>query len=246
QRLGAPDGIAASLWGIAQIHLAREEFAAAAPLVSRAYEILCELGRLDGIAVLGAIHGPFLAAAGRVTEALAVLERSRQAFRHFGNDARADEIAALGTPPLPPPPGSRPMTDSVTLRLAGPQADDIAPRVAAALARTFGETPTVHHEEAPAPALHRSLDLGTGLTMGCMVLTLPGTVLAVVSLMDRRKKRGELQELIETLRTVSEGRQVSLRLEIDGRPLPPLADLSADALLEAASASNPPPSDAAS
>ena len=100
RRLGDADGIAAALWGVAQLDLAEEKFADAAPRIVEAYDIVTRLGRAEGIAVIGMVHGQFLAAADQPAEAVAVLQRSAEMFRKLGRESEAHQaeqlIAELG------------------------------------------------------------------------------------------------------------------------------------------------------
>lgn len=93
--LGDIDGVAAALWGLAQIDLARTDFEAARPRVAEAYALFDRLGRTDGIAVVGSAHGQFLIANGEVDKGVAVLERAGQALRRLAQDASALEISKL-------------------------------------------------------------------------------------------------------------------------------------------------------
>jgi tetratricopeptide (TPR) repeat protein len=98
--LGDADGIAAALWGLAQLDLAQEQMEAAIPRITEAYDLLSRLDRADGIALVGMTYGQILAAGGKPEAALAVLRRSAAMFRKLGLEdgaRRATEfIAQLG------------------------------------------------------------------------------------------------------------------------------------------------------
>ncbi len=72
-RLGDMDGIAASHWGIAQVALASRRWDLAAPHVTESWTLLKRIGRRDGVAIVGAAHGPMLAGRGDREGGLEVL-----------------------------------------------------------------------------------------------------------------------------------------------------------------------------
>jgi tetratricopeptide (TPR) repeat protein len=95
RRLGVAEGIANSLWGLAQIDLAQEKLDEAAPRVIEAYGIVSHLGRADAIAVIGLLHGQILTAFQMRTEALTVLRRSAEMFRKLGLEKEAHDAEKL-------------------------------------------------------------------------------------------------------------------------------------------------------
>ena len=94
ERLGDVDGVAAALWGLAQIDLARGDIEAAAPRIAEAWQLLVQLGRADGIAVVGGIYGELLIAGEQRDAGIEVLRMSSEAYRKHGRHSEADEIAA--------------------------------------------------------------------------------------------------------------------------------------------------------
>jgi hypothetical protein len=97
RRLGDTDGIASALWGLARLDLVEEKMEDATPRISESYDILCRLGRADGIAVVGMRYGQLLAATDTPNEAFAVLKRSVEIFRKLGREAdaqKAEEVIA--------------------------------------------------------------------------------------------------------------------------------------------------------
>ncbi|MGH8931766.1 MAG: CHAT domain-containing protein [Egibacteraceae bacterium] len=95
ERLDDVDGIAAALWGLAQIDLARGDIAAAAPRIAEAWTLLAQLGRTDGIAVVGQLYGQLLIAGDQRDAGMDVLRMSSEAYRKLGRYRKADEVAAL-------------------------------------------------------------------------------------------------------------------------------------------------------
>ncbi len=93
--LGDQDGIAAALWDIAQIELQQGRIPAAAPRIAEAYEIFTRIGRLEGIAVIGAAHGQNLAVSGQKEQGLAVLRTSLEGFRKLGRHEAAQKVEKL-------------------------------------------------------------------------------------------------------------------------------------------------------
>ncbi|MCP4592409.1 MAG: hypothetical protein GY842_16880 [bacterium] len=94
ESLGDLDGIAAALWDIAQIDLQRQDLQSAEPRLSESYSIFLKLGRLEGICIVGLYLGQLLCRGGQTEEGRTILTRSRDGFRHLGqNDLarRADE-----------------------------------------------------------------------------------------------------------------------------------------------------------
>ncbi len=95
RRLGDIDGIAASLWSIAQIELERKQFERALPRLSEAWRLVVKLGRPDGIAAIGGVLGQFLAGADLLDEARNVLGQAAVAYRKLGQAAQAVQIEAM-------------------------------------------------------------------------------------------------------------------------------------------------------
>lgn len=77
---GDANGIAATLWSLAQIDLARDRIEEAVPLVFESYELMCRLGREDGIAIVGEVCGHLPAA------------RSAPKLRKLGHEGNAAQV----------------------------------------------------------------------------------------------------------------------------------------------------------
>ncbi len=95
------DGIASTLWALAQLDLQDEHYEAAAPRVALAYAIVEHMERAQGIAAIGPVFAQFLAAGGHTSKAIEVLQRSRAAAELLGmNDllSHIDELAKLIQP----------------------------------------------------------------------------------------------------------------------------------------------------
>ncbi|MBB4268274.1 hypothetical protein [Roseospira visakhapatnamensis] len=123
------------------------------------------------------------------------------------------------------------MTNTVTFRVDGAESETVAPMVADALKRAFGEAPAVQPVTSPPDGPHR--DLGTAIAIATLVLTLPSAALAVADLVERRKRKDQADQLLETLRALSKDRSVSIRLDIADRTVS-VSDLTADTLLDLA------------
>jgi len=132
------------------------------------------------------------------------------------------------------------MTHTVTFILEGADAEIAAPDVVEALTTAFGETPTLCHAD-PAPTTpHR--DLATGLNLATLIATLPGSVLAVADLVERRKRADQSDRLLQTLRALSKKYAVTIRLELLDRTRT-VAELTPDDLLALADAVSETPKD---
>ena len=94
RRLGDIDGVASSLWAIAQIEFQQERFEEARARIAEAWPLIVKLGRPDGIAAIGGTYGELLAAAGVFDEARNVLGQAAAAFRKIGNAVEAARIEA--------------------------------------------------------------------------------------------------------------------------------------------------------
>jgi hypothetical protein len=92
--LGDIDGIASTLWSIAQIRLAQEDPAKSFECLQDAWSLFLRHGRAEGIAVVGALYGQFLAVI-EPDEAPAVFRQSTAAFRKLGRDAEAEQVEAM-------------------------------------------------------------------------------------------------------------------------------------------------------
>jgi hypothetical protein len=76
KQLGDLDGIAKANWDLAQIDLVREDYQSACPRLVESFQILRQLRRPDGIAIVGVTLGQLLLAAGLTDEARQVLGQS--------------------------------------------------------------------------------------------------------------------------------------------------------------------------
>ncbi|MBI1358089.1 MAG: CHAT domain-containing protein [Acidobacteria bacterium] len=110
--LGDKDGIANTMWSMARIDLRRRQYEAAFPKLVTAYRINLELGRLDGICMVGLDVGQLLCAFGSVQEGVGILARSRDGFVTLGRMEMARWTQALidqmpgGDPPSEGPESS--------------------------------------------------------------------------------------------------------------------------------------------
>ena len=92
--LGDKDEIASAHWDLWQIKLQMKDQERVRH-IRESYRLLSELGRLDGIAVVGLALGQLLASEGQVENARGVLERSRAGFEKLGWTPEAEQAAAL-------------------------------------------------------------------------------------------------------------------------------------------------------
>jgi len=127
------------------------------------------------------------------------------------------------------------MTQSLSFHVHGADADAAAPKVAAAVKEAFGAPATVHRPTGPVAGPRR--DLATGLAVATLLVTLPCSAVAVADLIERRRRRDQADRLIERLRDLSEGRSVSIRLEVSDRTIA-VQDLTPDDILRAADRAN--------
>jgi tetratricopeptide (TPR) repeat protein len=95
RHLGDADGVAASLWSIAQIEIERDQLEQAFPRIAEAWPLIVKLGRPAGIAFVGHVFGQFLAAAGSLDEARNVLGQAAAAYRKLGQATEAAQIEAM-------------------------------------------------------------------------------------------------------------------------------------------------------
>jgi tetratricopeptide (TPR) repeat protein len=92
EALGDKDGIANALWDIAQIEMQREQWQQAFAHLATSYSINLQLGRLDGICIVGWDLGRLLASAGHKEEAREILLRSRDGFIKLGQTDMAQMV----------------------------------------------------------------------------------------------------------------------------------------------------------
>jgi hypothetical protein len=78
------DGIANTLWSIAQIDLQRKDYQMALKRLTTSYEIILKLGRLDGICYVGFDLGVLLCMEGQKEQGIAILRRSEEGFIQLG------------------------------------------------------------------------------------------------------------------------------------------------------------------
>ena len=89
------DGIAATLFDIAQIDLQRQSYQEAFEHLSESYEILIKIGRLDGIAFVGMDLGNLLCKAGHKDQGLEILHRSKDGFKKLGQEELALSVEEI-------------------------------------------------------------------------------------------------------------------------------------------------------
>ena len=97
ENLGDLDGVANSLWAMAQINLQHEDYQGAFERLNKSYTILLKLGRLDGICYVGLNLGRLLCSAGQKKQGIAILNKSEEGFRHLGREDLAAQIRELIT-----------------------------------------------------------------------------------------------------------------------------------------------------
>lgn len=114
-QLGNLDIHAHALFAVAQLRLSMEptdlkSWQNILDNLSQSFAMNNQIGRADGIAVVGAFYGQVLAQAGKQQEAITVLEKSEAAFRLLQWGEQAQQVATLirqiqnidGTPVTPP------------------------------------------------------------------------------------------------------------------------------------------------
>jgi hypothetical protein len=94
RQLADPDGIGATLWGLAQLDLAEQKISDAVPRIFEAYEIVLRLGRAEGIATVGQLLGQILAT-NDPDGARQMLRRSAEMYRRLGREGDANETEDL-------------------------------------------------------------------------------------------------------------------------------------------------------
>ena len=99
KQLGDLDGIAAADWGLATIDLARKDYQSALPPLIESFQILSQLQRPDGIAVVGMTLGQLLMASGQTDDARQVLGDSLAAAAKIGWTDTVEKITELLNPP---------------------------------------------------------------------------------------------------------------------------------------------------
>jgi hypothetical protein len=95
RRLADAYEIGATLWNLAQLDLAESKISDAVPRIVEAYNIVSQLGRAEGIAVIGKVLGQILAENDQPDEARSVLRRSIEMYRKLGRDADAQQVEDL-------------------------------------------------------------------------------------------------------------------------------------------------------
>ncbi|WP_229794648.1 tetratricopeptide repeat protein [Actinoplanes campanulatus] len=95
KRMNDPDAIASSIWGIARIQLQLGQFDSALPNLVEAFQILDQLQRPDGIAIVGGTLGQLLITFGDLDTARNVLAKSHSAAQKVGLISIAEEISEM-------------------------------------------------------------------------------------------------------------------------------------------------------
>jgi tetratricopeptide (TPR) repeat protein len=102
RQLGDLDGIAAANWDLARIDLGQENYQSALPRLIESFQILHQLQRPDGIAVVGSALGQVLLAEGQTEPGRQALQAARAAAIKIGQPDMARQISEL----LEPQPGN--------------------------------------------------------------------------------------------------------------------------------------------
>jgi hypothetical protein len=89
------DGIANTLWSLARIDLQREDYQAAFERLTKSYDILLKLGRLDGICWVGLDLGQLLCRCGRGKEGKELFKGSEEGFLKLGRADLAEQVRKL-------------------------------------------------------------------------------------------------------------------------------------------------------
>ena len=94
ERLGALDSIAHAHWSIACIKDAQRRDQEVFEHLEKSYRLVLQLGRLDGIIVVGTELGQRLCEAGQTEAGIAILKRSQEGLLKLG---RVDQACQLQT-----------------------------------------------------------------------------------------------------------------------------------------------------
>jgi tetratricopeptide (TPR) repeat protein len=95
RELEDPESIAAALWDLSVLDIAEKDFETAGRRIPEAYAIMLHVGRAEGIAEIGKMFGPILAAGNQREKALEVLRRSAEMFRKLGREAEAQSAESI-------------------------------------------------------------------------------------------------------------------------------------------------------
>jgi tetratricopeptide (TPR) repeat protein len=95
RKLGDLPGIAATIWGLAQIDLARKDYEAAIPRLVEAFQIFTLLRQPHQTVLAGLSLGQLLKAMGETEEALRILGESLDAARKLGLKDMVEDIGKL-------------------------------------------------------------------------------------------------------------------------------------------------------
>ncbi len=122
--------------------------------------------------------------------------------------------------------------------LAGNQSD----RAAAALISALGPEDVVARRQRVAEASDADRKVVDPISLATLILSIPTTVLAVIDIVDRLKKRPKAQAVIDAARQAKAEQQVDIYLLTSDQTPQPVADLTPDRLLDLVAALQPPPS----
>jgi hypothetical protein len=78
--------------------MAQRQLPQAAEHLARSYAIFTQIGRLDGICMVGMVLGQILCAMGKKSEGLQILRRSRDGFLQLGQNALAQQAQKMIDP----------------------------------------------------------------------------------------------------------------------------------------------------
>ncbi|WP_218030010.1 hypothetical protein, partial [Pseudonocardia hydrocarbonoxydans] len=95
RNLGDVNGIAAASWDLAQIDLQRENYQSAFERLVESFQLLVQLQRVDGIAIVGNTLGQLLIAAEYHEDARSVLLTSRAAAEKLGNADLVEQLTTM-------------------------------------------------------------------------------------------------------------------------------------------------------
>ena len=95
EQLGDQDGKAAALRDIATIEIQQQSYQSAFDHLAESYKIFLEIGRLEGICVVGLDLGQLLCGGGQQEQGLSILKRSQEGFTQLGQEQMADHVQRL-------------------------------------------------------------------------------------------------------------------------------------------------------
>lgn len=218
EKIGDPESRAITLWDIGKIMLRKEDYQSAYKYLKDSYDTFCKLKYLGMIANVGQDLGTLLCLEGQEEKGIKILEHSLDGFKKMGQEKQAAQVREIIDTVSSGVPISRTLLfkdkieykeelrkkiggifkmkrSNFKLRIEGERAEKISKDLAVFIKDELGWEPVRELHEVRSPGNKEKVV--TPLALAAIILAVPSAVLAVLDIVERMKKRKEIDRLIQ-------------------------------------------------